>query len=106
MLETNLHFISAIVICLAAIVPIYLTLKLKNSIRKLTLILTIFILTHAVYHIVGFYGLTLLGEGVFEPLSVVVLIFFGIVYSGLAKPKNTGVKNTTVVVWNPGSSYE
>ena len=40
-------------------------------------------------HIVGFYGLTLLG-GVFEPLSVAVLIFFGIVYSGLAKPKNTG----------------
>ena len=77
MVETNLHFISAIVICLAAIVPIYLTLKLKNSIRKLTLILTIFILTHAVYHIVGSYGLTLLGEGVFEPLSVAVLIFFG-----------------------------
>jgi hypothetical protein len=99
MLETNLHFISAIVIFLAAIVPIYLTLKLKNNIRKLTLILTIFILTHAVYHIVGFYGLTLLGEGVFEPLSVAVLIFFGIIYSGFAKPKNMGVKNSMVVVW-------
>jgi hypothetical protein len=103
MLETNLHFISAIVIFLAAIVPIYLTLKLKNNIRKLTLILTIFILTHAVYHIVGFYGLTLLGEGVFEPLSVAVLIFFGIIYSGFAKPKNMGVKNSMVVVWNPGT---
>ena len=33
------------------------------------------------------------------------MIFFGIVYSGLAKPKNTGVKNTTVVVWNPGTLF-
>jgi len=56
-------------------------------------------------HIVGFYGLTLLVEGVFEPLSVAVLIFFGIVYSGFTKPKNTGVKNTTVVVWNPGTLF-
>ena len=102
MLETNLHFISAIVIFLAAIVPIYLTLKLKNNIRKLTLILTIFILTHAVYHIVGFYGLTLLGEGVFEPLSVAVLIFFGINYSGIAKQRNMSIKNM-VVVLSPGT---
>ena len=31
------------------------------------------------------------------------MIFFGIVYSGFAKPKNMGVKNTMVVVWNPGT---
>jgi hypothetical protein len=29
----------------------------------------------------------------------------GIVYSGFAKPKNMGVKNTTVVVWNPGTLF-
>ena len=45
MLETQLHFISAIAIFLAAVVPIYLTLKLKDNLRRVTLILTIFILT-------------------------------------------------------------
>lgn len=52
-------------------------------------------------HIVGFYGLTLLVEGVFEPLSVAVLIFFGIVYSGFTKPKSLGTKNM-IMALNPG----
>ena len=100
--ETQLHFISAVVILLAAIIPIYLTIKLKDNLKKLTAILSIFILIHAVYQIVGFYGFNLLAEGVFEPLSVAVLIFFGIVYSGLSKEKNMSIKNM-VVVWSPGT---
>jgi hypothetical protein len=101
--ETQLHFVSAVVILLASIIPIYLTIKLKDNLKKLTAILSIFILIHAVYQVVGFLGLTLLADGVFEPLSVAVLIFFGIIYSGFAKPKNMGVKNSMVVVWNPGT---
>ena len=72
MLEIQLHFISAIAIFLAPVVPIYLTLKLKDNLRKLTLILTIFILTHAIFHVTGFLGFNFLAEGVFEPLSVAV----------------------------------
>ena len=83
MLETQLHLISAVLILLAAVVPIYLTIKLKDNLRKLTAILSIFVLIHAVYQVVGFFGLTLLADGVFEPLSVGVLIFFGIIYSGI-----------------------
>jgi hypothetical protein len=103
MLESQLHFISAILILFAAVVPIYLTVRLRNNLRKLVLVLTIFILVHAVYHIVGFFGLTILAEVVFEPLSVAVLIFFGIVYSDIARPKNLRAKNMMVVVWNPGT---
>jgi hypothetical protein len=102
MLEIQLHFISAIVILLAALVPIYLTIRLKDNLRKLVAILSIFLLTHSVYHILGFLGLTLLAEGVFEPLSVAVLIIFGLVYSGIAKPKNMSIKNM-VVAWNPAT---
>lgn len=102
MTETPLHFISAIIILLSALVPIYLTVKLKNhNLKKLTLILSIFILIHAAYHITGFFGFNLLADGVLEPLSVVVLIFFGIVYSAMIGPKptntNTGIKNMAVV---------
>jgi hypothetical protein len=100
--ETQLHFVSAVVILLASIIPIYLTIKLKDNLKKLTALLSIFILIHALYQVVGFYGFDLLAEGVFEPLSAAVLIFFGIVYSGLAREKNISIKNM-VVVWSPGT---
>jgi len=99
--EAQLHFVSAVVILLASIVPIYLTIKLKEDLKKLTALLSIFILIHAVYQIVGYYGFDLLAEGVFEPLSAAVLMFFGIVYSGLDREKNISIKNM-VVVWSPG----
>lgn len=102
MLEIQLHLVSAIVILLAALVPIYLSIRLKDNLRKLVVILSFFLLTHSVYHILGFLGLTLLAEGVFEPLSVAVLVFFGFVYSGIAKPKNMSIKNM-VVAWNPAT---
>jgi hypothetical protein len=100
MLETQLHFISAVLILLAAIVPIYLTIKLKDNLKKLTAILSIFILMHAAYQVVGFFGLTFLADGVLEPLSVAVLIFFGIVYSGIAKQRNLSIQHMSAV-WSP-----
>jgi len=103
MLESQLHLVSAILILFAAVVPIYLTVGLRNNLRKLVLVLTIFILVHAVYHVVGFFGLTILGEGVFEPLSVAILIYFGIVYSGMTRPKYLGAKNSTLVAWTPST---
>jgi hypothetical protein len=102
MLETQLHFISAIAILLAAVVPIYLTLKLKDTLRRLTLILTIFILTHAIFHVTGFLGFNFLAEGVFEPISVAVLIFFGIAFSGYTKAAKTSMKSMAVV-WSPAT---
>jgi hypothetical protein len=104
MLEIQLHFISAIAIFLAAVVPIYLTLKLKNNLRKLTLILTIFILTHAIFHVTGFLGFNFLAEGVFEPISVAVLIFFGIAFSGYTKAAKISMKNMAVV-WIPATVF-
>ena len=101
MIEIQLQFFSAIIILASSAVPIYITIKLKENLRKLTLILTVFILIHTVYHIFGFLGYSILAEGVFQPLSVAVLIFFGIVYSGFTKPNNGGIKNM-VMALNPG----
>ncbi|MGC2427793.1 MAG: hypothetical protein WA421_12225 [Nitrososphaeraceae archaeon] len=101
MLETQLHFVSAIVILLAAIVSIYLTIRLKGNLRKLSAILSIFILTHSIYHILEFFGSTQLAEGIFEPLSVAVLIFFGVVYSGIARPKKNSTNSIALAAWNP-----
>jgi hypothetical protein len=48
MLETQLHLVNGVVILLAVAIPIYLTIRLKNNMRKLTAILCIFILIHPV----------------------------------------------------------
>src|SRR6266849_1380516 len=101
MIEVQLQFISATIILASSAVPIYLTIKLKDNLKKLTLILTVFILIHAIYHVFRFLGNSMLAEGVFQPLSVITLIFFGIVYSGFTKPKSLGTKNM-VMALNPG----
>ena len=98
----SFNFNLSVIIILASAVPIYLTIKLKDNLKKLTLILTVFILIHAVYHVFGFLGYSILAEGVFQPLSVITLIFFGIVYSGFTKPKSLGTKNM-VMALNPGT---
>jgi hypothetical protein len=104
MLETQLHFISAVAIFLSAVVPIYLTVKLKNDkLKKLTLIFSIFILIHSLYHVTGFFGFYFLAEVVFMPLSVVALIFFAIFYSSSTKTKNMNAKYMVVVIWNLGT---
>jgi hypothetical protein len=56
MLETQLHLVNAIVALLAAAIPIYLTVRLKNNLRQLTAILSIFILVHVVRSWLGFFG--------------------------------------------------
>ena len=102
MLEIQLHFISAIAIFLAAVVPVYLTLRLQGKLRKLTLLLSIFILTHAIFHITGFLGFNFLAEGVFEPLSVAVLIFFGVTFSGFTRTSKMTTGNLAVA-WSPAT---
>jgi D-alanyl-lipoteichoic acid acyltransferase DltB (MBOAT superfamily) len=99
MLDTQLHLVDGVVILLAAAIPIYLTVRLKNDLRKLTAILSIFILIHAVYCWLDYFGFDLLSDGVFEPLSAAALLFFGISYYGIAKRKDSIKK--MVAIWTP-----
>src|SRR5215469_1580298 len=99
MLETQLHLIYGVA---AVAVPIYFTLKLRGNPRKLTAILSVFILTHAVYCWLDFFGFGLLSDGVFEPLSAAVLVFFGMSYNKIANQKKASIKNM-VVIWNPAT---
>jgi hypothetical protein len=100
--EPQLHFVSAIVILIAAAIPIYLTIKLKGELRRLTAILSIFIFIHAIYQIVSFYGFDILADSVFEPLSAALLIYFGVIYYGQVKPKKDTIKNM-VIAWSPAT---
>src|SRR5215471_7398897 len=97
MLETQLHLVNGIVALLAAAVPIYLTIRLNSNLRKLTTILSIFILIHAAYCWLNFFGFDFLSDSVFEPLSAAVLLFFGISYYGVAKQQKVGITKMVVI---------
>jgi DMSO/TMAO reductase YedYZ heme-binding membrane subunit len=80
--EIDINFVSMIVIFIAAVIPVYIAIKLNNNnnpnLKKLAIMLAVFILVHGVYHITRFLGFTLLAEGIFEPLSITILIAFGV----------------------------
>jgi len=94
MLETQFYnIIDASVYLVAAIIPAYFLLKSRNSINNnhnnnnnnnhlkiLTIILIGFILMQVFYHIVGSLGFRILAKGFLEPLSMAVLLMFGIMY--------------------------
>lgn len=75
--ENLLHLASAVIMLAAAIVPIYLSLRLKSNLRILTILLSLFIFIHGIYHLAYFAGEEALGEGLFRTISIVVLIIFG-----------------------------
>ena len=75
--ENLLHLASAVIMLAAAIVPIYLSLRLKSNLRILTVLLSLFIFIHGLYHLAYFAGQEILGEGLFRTISIVVLIIFG-----------------------------
>ena len=82
------HLVDAIVYLIAAAIPTYFILKSKKSIDnynnnhllKLTTVLVGFILIQVLYHIAGIAGFRLLAKGILEPLSMAVLLVFGIIY--------------------------
>ena len=71
---------SAVIMFAAAIVPIYLSLKLKSNLRILTVLLAVFIFVHGIYHLAYYAGEEVLGEDLFRTISIVVLIIFGIAF--------------------------
>ena len=78
---------SAVIMFAAAIVPIYLSLKLKSNLRILTVLLTVFIFVHGIYHLAYYAGEEVLGEGLFRTISIVVLIIFGIAFIYISRFK-------------------
>lgn len=78
--EENLHVIAGLCILAAAFVSVFLSLKLKGKVRNLATILSIFIVTHLIYHITGALGMDFLSNTILKPLSYSVLIFFGLYY--------------------------
>jgi hypothetical protein len=89
LIPTEIQITQSVVYFIAAAIPIYLTGILKkrtdrNNNNKyfimLTIILAGFVLMQGIYHAIGALGFSLLAKGVLEPLSFVILLFFGIIF--------------------------
>ena len=85
-----LHLISTIAIFSAAVIPIYLSIKVKSGnkkkVRAISITLTAFILIHGVYHVFALFGYTSIAEGFFEPLSAIMLVLFAILMMRILYP--------------------
>jgi hypothetical protein len=85
--EISLHLASGIIIFAAALIPLYLSFRLKSNLRVLTILLAVFIFIHGIYHMTYYAGLELLAEGLFRTLSIIVLIIFGLSYIYVVRSK-------------------
>ena len=68
----DLHSIT-VMMFFAAIIPGYLSLKLRGDISKVTIMLTAFIVVHGIYHVVRMQGAESIADNVFEPASIIVI---------------------------------
>jgi preprotein translocase subunit YajC len=85
------NLIQSIAYFIAVIVPVYFIVKSRKnkdnrkSFENISILLIGFILIQGVYHILGMFGLKLLSKGFLEPLSIIILLLFGLTYFLYAK---------------------
>ena len=85
------NLIQSIAYFIAAIVPVYFIVKSRKnkdngkSFENISILLIGFILIQGIYHILGMFGLKLLSKGFLEPLSIIILLLFGLTYFLYAK---------------------
>jgi len=78
--ETYLHLISGLAFLSGSVVLSYFSIKSTGGIRLLAIAFLVFTIVHSLYHVTSYFGQELLSEGLLEPLSVIILILFGLSY--------------------------
>ena len=76
----EINIVNSIAIFFASVIPIYLSLHLKGNLKKLTILVGIFAIVHAIYHTMEVFGFEAIAENFIEPLSILVLVVFGFWY--------------------------
>lgn len=92
MTDTGFDIASAILILVAAVIPIYFSFKLKNLLRTIMITVSIFTLVHGSYHILEVTGYDSVAENIVEPISYAVLIVFGFVIFKLKTTRKVKVQ--------------
>lgn len=85
----EINFIDALLIFVAAVIPLYLIFRLEGHLRLLSIVLFAFVIIHAMYHIVAVIGYEDIADNIVQPLSIGVLIVFGLLYLNTCKRRIT-----------------
>jgi hypothetical protein len=88
----TLNLISSFIIFTAALIPIYFSMRLSKIYKKLALALSIFIVLHGVYHLFEYMEYEFLAESILSPLSIIILIVFGLLLLSIASSKRKEIK--------------
>lgn len=81
MTASGFDLTSGILIFIAAVVPIYFSIRLKNNDLRIPMgVLSVFAIIHGFYHVLEVLHYEMAAETIAEPLSYAVLIVFGLVY--------------------------
>lgn len=78
--ESYLHLLSGIAFFAGSTVLAYFSAKSKGRIRQLAIIFLVFTVIHSFYHVASYFDYELISEGLLEPVSIIILIFFGLNY--------------------------
>lgn len=89
----SLNIFNGILILSIGVIPAFLGLKTSGNVQKLLIVLTLFTLVHGIYHLSDAMGLEFLADSVFRPISVGILIVFGIIAFKVTR-KNTMKRGT------------
>lgn len=76
----EINIVNSVAVFFAAIIPLFLSIRLNGIMQKLTLLLSAAAFVHAFYHIFEVIGYDDFAENIVEPLSIVILIIFGLLY--------------------------
>lgn len=74
----SLNIFNGILILSIGVIPAFLGVKTSGNVRKLLIVLTLFTIIHGTYHLLDAMGLEFLADSVFRPISVGILIIFGL----------------------------
>lgn len=88
MANFGFDMINGILMISISVIPIFLVLKTTGNVKKFLIILSLFTVIHGVYHFSDAMGFELLADSIFKPISVGVLIVFGI-FAYFMTRKNT-----------------
>ncbi len=91
--DTSLNIFNAILILSIGAIPAFLALKTSGNVRILLITLTLFTIIHGIYHLSDAMGLDVLADSVFRPISVGILIIFGLIGFKMGR-KNTMKQGT------------
>lgn len=86
--DFSLNLFSAIMMMLTGAIPAVLALRTSGMIRMLLIILLSFALIHGLYHLLEVMGFEFVADSIIQPVSVVVLMVFGI-FMLIVKRKNS-----------------